>query len=89
MDPRMQELHPKLADARAEREGLVLKAHRMLYDSTLGLRVIKKKKWGLDFTMDSDCMNSRMHDRCRVQGFRVSGVKCTMASDCGCWFGGV
>ena len=26
------------------REGLVFKAHRLLYHSTLGLRVIKKKK---------------------------------------------
>jgi len=29
---------------RLHRGGLVLKAHRLLYHSTLGLRVIKKKK---------------------------------------------
>ena len=27
------------------RGGLVFKAHRLLYHSTLGLRVIEKKKW--------------------------------------------
>ena len=27
------------------RGGFVLEAHRLLYHSTLGLRVIKKKKW--------------------------------------------
>ena len=37
------------------RGGLVLKAHRLLYHSTLGLRVIKKKKrrgWDLEVGVD-------------------------------------
>ena len=40
---------PSLRDVTLFRGGLVCKAHRLLYDSTLGLRVIKKKKmspWG-------------------------------------------
>ena len=44
---------PPRADLRLEEEallfrgGLVFKAHRLLYHSTLGLRVIKKKKEAL------------------------------------------
>ena len=34
----------RLADANLFRGGLLFKAHRLLYHSTLGLRVIKKKK---------------------------------------------
>ena len=42
------------------RGGLVVKAHRLVYHSTVGLRVIKKKEvcglwfvvWGLGFTRD-------------------------------------
>jgi len=37
---------PSGAGARLFRGGLVFKAHRLLYHSTLGLRVIKKKKKG-------------------------------------------
>jgi len=34
---------PRAWSARARTTGLVVKAHRLLYHSTLGLRVIKKK----------------------------------------------
>ena len=45
------------------RDGLVFEAHRLLYHSTLGLRVIKKQKKGAG---------------CRVQGAgcRVQGAGC-------------
>ena len=47
--------------------GLVFKAHRLVYHSTLGLRVIKKEKfrfrrWGSGFRVDS-------------MDFRVQGVR--------------
>jgi len=57
------------------RGGLVFKAHRLLYHSTLGLRVIKKKVHG--------CTIARFAFResglgCQVSGatFRVSGAGC-------------
>jgi len=36
------------------RGGLVFKAHRLVYHSTLGIRVMKKKKTGLRLTTDAD-----------------------------------
>ena len=52
------------------RGGLVFKTHRLLYHSTLGLRVIKKKKyfscvvlWGLGFRV-----------QCSGFGFRAWGL---------------
>ena len=40
------------------RGGLVFKAHRLLYHSSLGLRVIKKKQKDLD---DLDALDVRVH----------------------------
>jgi len=38
--------HAGATASAAEQRGLVFKAHRLLYHSTLGLRLIKKKKRG-------------------------------------------
>ena len=49
------------------RGGLVFKAHRLLYHSTLGLRVIKKEKKGFECLVggveDDDCVARRAHLR--------------------------
>ena len=52
------------------RGGLVFKAHRLLYRSTLGLRVIKKKKkvQGLGFRVQG------LGFRVLGLGFRVEGL---------------
>jgi len=75
------------------RGGLVFKAHRLLYHSTLGLRVIKKKKkkglglcrWVVLLVRSSGCRGSGVRDLgsgFQVSGseFRVSGVR---VLDCG------
>ena len=42
----LQDHHVVLRDVQWFRGGLVFKAHRLLYHSTLGLRVIKKRREG-------------------------------------------
>jgi hypothetical protein len=42
------------------RKGLALKAHRLLYHSTLGLRVMKKKKNGSKGCSPDVSLNSRL-----------------------------
>jgi len=68
------------------RGGLVFKAHRLVYHSTLGLRVIKKKKtdlrrdWEVGVRLPSCCrfsagMSSWFVYRVEGLGFRVNGFK--------------
>jgi len=59
------------------RGGLVFKAHRLVYHSTLGLRVIKKRKkikvtrvWGVGF-------REQQRRVFGVSGFRDQNVKCS------------
>ena len=42
------------------RGGLVCKAHRLLYHSTLGLRVIKKKKDGWNVCLSDDADDTKL-----------------------------
>ena len=51
------------------RGGLVFEAHRLLYHSTLGLRVIKKKRRSLLDTEKALAQVLQVHGRSRVQGY--------------------
>jgi len=52
--------------------GLVFKAHRLLYHSTLGLRVIKKKRLGVGAATLA-CRFEGVGFRVQGLGFRVQG----------------
>ena len=54
------------------RGGLVFKAHTLLYHSTLGWRVIKKKKGVRDVAEVGD---ESVREKCSVFCFRVSGFR--------------
>jgi len=51
--------------------GLVLKAHRLEHDSTLGVRVIKKKVRGVYFSLSMACVSAIPPSRTRTCRFRV------------------
>ena len=64
------------------RGGLVFKAHRLLYLSTLCLRVIKKKKKTpgcQGFTLPSATLG-RSQDVCKGARFSVEGERCVVSS---------
>ena len=59
------------------RGGLVFEAHRLLYHSTLGLRVIKKKEKKMSFTVQGSGFRVQgSGSRVRGSGFRVQGAGC-------------
>jgi len=71
---------PWLPSARTWFGGLVFKAHRWLYHSTLGSRVIKKKKFGFGLMDLGLGVGVGVEGAgCRVwgSGFRVEGLGCT------------
>jgi len=53
---------------------LVFKAHRLLYHSTLGLRVIKKKKLGTAFQLDVSLSGEGFGFRFEGLGLKVEGL---------------
>ena len=62
------------------RGGLVLKAHRLLYHSTLGLRVIKKKKNFRVQVWELGVMVSREAARAAV-GLNILALRCCRVQD--------
>ena len=61
-------------DVKRFRGGLVFKAHRLVYHSTLAWRVIKKKKKGEGFTLRMWCRLESTDLHLHSAGLRVEGL---------------